>query len=218
MAALKIILGNKNYSSWSLRGWLALKATGEPFDEEVIPLDQPGTREALLKHSPSGRAPALHHGEILVWDSLAICGYLAETFPAARLWPDDPAAKAAARSVSAEMHAGFAALRGEFPMNIRSSFPGREISPEAQADVNRVMAIWRQCRSRYGAGNGDFLFGRFTVADAMYAPVATRFRTYRIDLEREADAYCDAIIAWPAMQEWIAAAGNEPMVIDRYEF
>jgi glutathione S-transferase len=123
-----------------------------------------------------------------------------------------------ARSISAEMHAGFPALRREFPMNIRSSFPGREIGPEAQADINRVMAIWRQCRNRHGEGNGDFLFGSFTIADAMYAPVVTRFRTYKFDLEREADAYCDAITAMPAMQEWAAAANNEPMVIDQYEF
>ena len=109
-------------------------------------------------------------------------------------------------------------LRRHLPMNIRSSFPGREVSPEAQADINRVMAIWRQCRNRYGEGNGDFLFGRFTIADAMYAPVVTRFRTYKIDLEREADAYCDAMTALPAMQEWAAAARNEPMVIDQYEF
>ena len=218
MADLTIYLGNKNYASWSLRAWLALKATGEEFVEEVIPILLPGSKETLLKYSPSGKVPALCHGDVVVWDSLAICGYLAERFPAAGLWPDDPAAKAIARSISAEMHSSFQALRGQFPMNIRSSFPGREISPEAQTDINRVMAIWRQCRNRYGEGNGDFLFGRFTVADAMYAPVATRFRTYKIDLEREADAYCDTIMALPAMQEWAAAAGDEPMVIDQYEF
>jgi glutathione S-transferase len=218
MADLTIYLGNKNYASWSLRAWLALKATGGEFAEEVIPLFVPGGKETLLKYSPSGKVPALHHGDIVVWDSLAICGYLAETFPAARLWPDDPAAKAMARSISAEMHSSFPALRSQFPMNIRSSFPGREISPEAQTDINRVMAIWRQCRTRYGEHNGDFLFGPFTIADAMYAPVVTRFRTYKFDLEREADAYCTAITALPAMQEWVAAANNEPMVIDQYEF
>jgi glutathione S-transferase len=218
MADLTIYLGNKNYASWSLRAWLALKATGAEFAEEVIPLFLPGSKETLHKFSPSGKVPALHHGEIVVWDSLAICGYLADVFPDARLWPSDPAAKAFARSISAEMHSSFQALRSAFPMNIRSSFPGREISPEAQADINRVMAIWRTCRNRYGEGHGDFLFGAFTVADAMYVPVVTRFRTYKIDLEREADAYCDAVMAWPAMQEWVAAARNEPMVIDHYEF
>jgi glutathione S-transferase len=218
MADLTIYVGNKNYASWSLRAWLALRATGAEFAEEMIPLFQPGSKETLLRHSPSGKVPALHHGDVVVWDSLAICGYLTEQFPAARLWPADPAAKAMARSISAEMHAGFQALRREFPMNIRSSFPGREISPEAQADLNRVMAIWRQCRNRYGEGNGDYLFGHFTIADAMYAPVVTRFLTYKFDLEREADAYCGAIMALPAMQDWATAARNEPMVIDQYEF
>ena len=218
MADLTIYLGNKNYASWSLRAWLALKATGEPFEEVVIPLFQPGSKETLLKYSPSGKVPALHHGETAVWDSLAICGYLAEKFPAAGLWPDNSAARAVARSISAEMHSSFQALRAQFPMNIRSSFPGREVGLEAQSDINRVMAIWRHCRNRYGEGNGDFLFGRFGIADAMYAPVVTRFRTYKFDLEREADAYCDAMTALPAMQEWATAAKNEPMVIDQYEF
>jgi len=218
MADLTIYLGNKNYSSWSLRAWLALKATGELFEEVVIPLYQPGSREILLKYSPSGKVPALHDRGIVVWDSLAICGYLTEKFPAAGLWPDDPTAKAVARSISAEMHSGFGALRSEFPMNVRSSFPGRDISAAAQADINRIMAIWRQCRGRFGEGNGDFLFGRFTIADAMYAPVVSRFRTYRVDLEREADAYCETVTAMPAMQEWAAAAKNEPMIVDQFEF
>ena len=218
MADLTIYLGNKNYSSWSLRAWLALKATGELFEEVVIPLYQPGSREILLKYSPSGKVPALHDRGIVVWDSLAICGYLTEKFPAAGLWPDDPTAKAVARSISAEMHSGFVALRSEFPMNVRSSFPGRDISAAAQADINRIMAIWRQCRGRFGEGNGDFLFGRFTIADAMYAPVVSRFRTYRVDLEREADAYCETVTAMPAMQEWAAAAKNEPMIVDQFEF
>jgi glutathione S-transferase len=218
MADLTIYLGNRNYASWSLRAWLALKATGAAFEEVVIPILVPGSKETLLKYAPSGKVPALHHGEIVVWDSLAICGYLGDIFPDAGLWPADPAAKAMARSISAEMHSSFMALRREFPMNIRSSFPGREIGPEVQTDINRVMAIWRQCRNRFGVKNGDFLFGPFTIADAMYAPVVTRFRTYKFDLEREADAYCDAIMALPAMQEWAAAARNEPMVIDQYEF
>jgi glutathione S-transferase len=217
MPDLTIYLGNKNYASWSLRAWLALKATGEAFTEEVIPILQAGSKETLLKYSPTGKVPTLHDGDIVVWDSLAICEYLAERFAAAGLWPADPAARAAARAVSAEMHAGFQALRSQFPMNIRARVTDREVSPEAQADINRVMAVWRQCRSRYGEGNGDFLFGGFTIADAMYAPVVTRFRTYGIELEREADDYAATITALPAMQEWAAAAGNEPMVIDEYE-
>jgi glutathione S-transferase len=218
MADLTIYLGNKNYSSWSLRPWLALKRTGAQFDEVVIPLDQPTTRATILKYSPSGRVPVLLHGDFAVWDSLAICEYLAERFPDARLWPADGAARAVARSASAEMHSGFAALRQHLPMNIRSSFPGRGVTPEVQADINRIMALWRDCRTRFGEGNGEFLFGGFTIADAMYAPVVSRFRTYKIELEREAEAYCEAIMALPAMQEWAAAARNEPMIVEEFEF
>ena len=218
MADLTIHLGNKNYSSWSLRPWLVLKRTAVAFDEVVIPLNQPGSRETILKYSPSGKVPALHHGGVTVWESLAICEYLAESFANFELWPKDPPARALARAVSAEMHAGFAALRQHLPMNIRSSFPGRGVTPEVQADINRIMAIWRDCRTRYGEGNGEFLFGQFTIPDAMFAPVVTRFRTYKIDLEREAEAYCDTIMALPAMQEWIAAAKNEPMIVEAFEF
>ncbi len=218
MADLAIYLGNKNYSSWSLRPWLVLKHTTVTFDEVVIPLYQSGSRETILKYSPSGRVPALRHGDVTVWESLAICEYLAESFPNFELWPQDQAARALARAVSAEMHAGFHALRQHLPMNIRSSFPGRGVTPEVQADINRIMAIWRDCRTRFGEGNGDFLFGQFTIADAMFAPVVTRFRTYKTDIEREAEAYCDTIMAMPAMQEWIAAARNEPMIVEAYEF
>ena len=210
MADLTIYLGNKNYASWSLRAWLALKRTTVAFEEVVVPLYQPASRETVLKYSPSGRLPALKHGELTVWDSLAICEYLAESFPTFELWPKDPAMRAAARSVSAEMHSGFPALRQHLPMNIRSSFPGR--------DINRIMAIWRDCRIRGGEGRGDFLFGHFTIADAMYAPIVSRFRTYKVELEREAETYCDTIMAMPEMQEWIAAARNEPMVVEQYEF
>ena len=218
MSDLTIYLGNKNYASWSLRAWLALKHAAAEFDEVVIPLYQPGSRQTVMQYSPSGRVPALRHGDLTIWDSFAICEYLAEIFPDVGLWPSDPAARAVARAVSAEMHAGFAAMRQEMPMNIRSSFPGRPLTSEAQADINRVMAIWRDCRTRFGDARGDFLFGSFTIADAMYAPVVTRFRTYKIDLEREAEAYCAAILALPAMQEWVVAARNEPMIVEAYEF
>jgi glutathione S-transferase len=217
MAEFTIYLGNKNYSSWSLRPWLALKQTGAAFDEEVIPLDEAATRSTVLRFSPSGRVPALKHDELTVWDSLAICEYLAETFPAAKLWPDDRAARAVARAVSAEMHSAFAALRNHLPMNMRSSFPNRGVTPEVQADINRITAIWRDCRKRFGAG-GDFLFGGFTIADAMYAPVVSRFRTYKIELEAEAQAYADAVWALPALQEYLTAAKNEPMIIESAEF
>lgn len=217
MADFTLYLGNKNYSSWSLRPWLVLKQTTVAFDEVVIPLFETGSRETILKFSPSGTLPLLRHGDITVWESLAICEYLAEAFPTFGFWPKDVEARAVARAVSSEMHSGFRALREHLPMNIRSSFPDRGVTPEVQADINRVMAIWRDCRTRFGAG-GDFLFGGFTIADAMYAPVVSRFRTYRIELERQADAYCQNVTALPAMQEWIAAARNEPMIIEKYEF
>jgi glutathione S-transferase len=217
MADITIYLGNRNYSSWSLRPWLALKQTGAAFDEEVIPLSEPTTRSTILRYSPSGRVPALKHNDLTVWDSLAICEYLAETFPQAKLWPDDKAARAVARAVSGEMHSGFAALRDHLPMNMRSSFPNRGVTPEVQADINRITAIWRDCRKRFGA-DGPFLFGGFTIADAMYAPVVSRFRTYKVELEEEAQAYSDAVWALPALQEWLAAAKNEPMIIESAEF
>ena len=147
MAEMTLCIGNKNYSSWSLRAWLVLKATTVAFEEVVIPLDQPTTRETILKYSPSGRLPVLKHGDLSVWESLAIAEYLAEAFPTFDLWPKDQAARILARAVSAEMHAGFAALRQHLPTNIRSSFHDREITPEVQADINRIMAIWRDCRS-----------------------------------------------------------------------
>jgi glutathione S-transferase len=218
MADLTLYIGNKNYSSWSLRAWLVLKQTTVDFDEVVIPIYQPGSRETILKYSPSGRVPVLKHGEVTVWESLGICEYLAESFPTFGLWPKDIEARAVARAVSNEMHGGFRALREHLPMNIRSSFPDRGVTAEAQADINRVMAIWRTCRTRFGADNGDFLFGPFTIADAMFAPVVTRFRTYRIDIERDAEAYCDTILNLPAMQEWVAAARNEPMIVEKFEF
>jgi len=217
MAEITIYLGNKNYSSWSLRPWLSLKQTGVAFDEEVIPLSEPTTRSTILRYSPSGKVPALKHNELTVWDGLAICEYLAETFPEAKLWPADKAARAVARSVSAEMHSGFAALREHLPMNMRSSFPNRGVTPEVQADINRIAAIWRDCRKRFGEG-GPFLFGSFTNADAMYAPVVSRFRTYKIELDEAAQEYTDAVWALPALQEWLTAAKNEPMIIESAEF
>jgi glutathione S-transferase len=217
MASFTLYIGNKNYSSWSLRGWLAMKATGADFEELMIPLSQPNTRQEILRHSPSGTVPALKHGTLTVWDSLAIGGYLAELFPQAYLWPKDTNARAVARAVSAEMHSGFRALRTHFPMNMRSSFPNRTSTPEVQAEIDRITAIWHDCRERFGK-EGDFLFGHFTVADAMYAPVVSRFRTYKIELNAELQAYSDAIWSMPSLQEWLAAARKEPMVIESAEF
>ncbi len=217
MADFTIYIGNKNYSSWSLRAWLMVKASGVAFDEVLIPLYQPQSRAELLRHSPSGKVPALKHGDVVVWESLAIGEYLAERAPRAQLWPADPAARALARAVSTEMHAGFANLRRHLPMNMRSVFAGREIIPEIQTDLDRIAAIWRDCRRRYGAG-GTYLFGGFTIADAMYAPVVSRLKTYRIALDDEAQAYAASLWAYPALQDWVAAANNEPMVVEQFEF
>jgi glutathione S-transferase len=218
MSGLTLVIGNKNYSSWSLRPWLALRMAGLAFEEIRIPLYQPGSREAILRHSPAGRVPILLHGDVTVWDSLAICEYVAELAPAAKLWPEDRALRAHARSISAEMHSGFTALRSAMPMNMRLS--GAQLvkapSPEVQADVARVVAIFEECRARHGGG-GDFLFGRFSIADAMYAPVATRLRSYSVSLPARSQAWVDAIYALPAMREWIAAGVAESERFAEYE-
>lgn len=213
MADIAIVIGNKNYSSWSLRGWLALKATGVPFDEIVIPMDQPDTKALFLSHSPAGKVPILKHKGTTVWESLAICEFLAESYPAARLWPADARARAFARTVSAEMHAGFAPLRSHMPMDIRTDKSGKGMAEGVAADIARVTAIWRECRERYGK-EGPFLFGSFGAADAMFAPVVSRFVTYAPKLDALSAAYRDAVWGMPAMQEWAAAAKREPWHID----
>jgi glutathione S-transferase len=216
MADFTIYIGNKNYSSWSLRGWLMLKQSGASFEEVVIPLRETQTRTTILRHSPSGRVPALERGELVIWESLAIGEYLAERFPDAGLWPADAAAHAVARAVSAEMHAGFAALRSHLPMNMRSSFAGRSVTPEAQADINRITALWRDCRRRH-AGYKPYLFGEVSIADFMYAPVAARFQTYGVALDGDAQDYVTAVLELAAMQEWTEAAKREPWIIPELE-
>jgi glutathione S-transferase len=217
MTTLTIAVGNKNYSSWALRGWLALEQTGAPYTEVVIPLDRPGTSEAIAAHSPSGRVPALRHDELVIWDSMAIGEYLAEAFPDARLWPDDRAARATARSVSAEMHSGFAGLRAVMPMNIRARLPGYGRTPASLRDIERVRVSWSDCRSRFGQG-GPYLFGRFSIADAMYAPVVFRFRTYGVALDATQQAYVETMLAHPGMQKWARAAEQEPWTLDEDEY
>jgi glutathione S-transferase len=211
-----LIIANRNYSSWSLRAWLALEATGQPFDEIVIPLGRPETTEEILRWSPTGRVPALHIGEIRLWDSLAICEHLAETFPEAGLWPADPRARATARSVVAEMHSGFTALRTHMTMNLRASYPGVGRETEVDEDIARITAIWEECRKDFGAG-GDLLFGSFTIADAFYAPVVSRFITYGVSPGGIAGRYMDAVWALPAMQDWAAKARAEEWIVERYE-
>ena len=213
MPDIAIVIGNKNYSSWSLRGWLALKATGAPFEEILIPFRQPDTKREILRHSPSGKVPALKHEGTTVWESLAIGEFLADAYPAAKLWPADLAARAQARAVSAEMHAGFAALRNNMPMDMRASRPGKGLTAEVQDDIDRIGAIWRECRERHGR-SGPYLFGHFTVADAMYAPVVSRFATYGVRLDPVCEAYRKAVTDLPAFEEWYAAAQREPWTID----
>jgi len=218
MAEFTIYIGNKNYSSWSLRPWLALRHAGAAFEEVLILLDQADSTTNLRRHSPSGRVPVLRHGALTIWETLAICEYLAEQFPDARLWPTDRDARAHARAVSNEMHAGFAALRNNLPMDISRRWPLGNRLAKVGPDVERVAAIWRECRERFGsrgaAGAGDFLFGGFTIADAMFAPMVTRFVTYSVPLDPVCSAYVAAVQRWPAMQDWTAAAKAEPWVIN----
>ena len=216
MSKIVIYLANKNYSSWSMRPWLALKQTGAAFSEEVVPLDQPTTREEILKRTPSGKLPALQDGDVVVWDSLSIGEYLAERFPDAGLWPAEVAARALARSVSAEMHSGFMGVRLNMPMNMRASKPGKGMAAGVQADINRISAIWRTCRERHGKG-GAFLFGAFSMADCMFAPIVSRFTTYQVQLDEVSEAYRQAVFNHPPFQEWMAAAKNEPWIIPKYE-
>jgi glutathione S-transferase len=217
MADFTLYIGNKAYSSWSLRGWLACKIAGITFDEVVIPLSRPETAAEIRKHAPSGKVPALRHGSVLVWESIAIGEYLAEIAPRAVLWPADRAARAHARAISAEMHASFVELRRNMWMNLRRRFPGKGQTPGALADITRICEIWRDTRTRFGQG-GSFLFGaRFTFADAMYAPVATRFVTWEPPLPDDAKAYVAAVWDHPWMQEWRRGADAEPWVNEQYE-
>lgn len=213
---MKLVIGTKNYSSWSLRGWLAAKASGLPFEEVLVHLDTPEFPERIRALSPSGRVPALIDGDVTVWDSLSIVEYLAEKAPEAGLWPQDRKARALARSMVAEMHSGFTALRSYLPMNIRRKPAPRPEKPEVQADIARIAALWRQARADYGSG-GPFLFGRFGAADVFFAPVATRLRSYQVPLGPVEAAYVAATFDYPAMREWIAAAEAETWVVARDE-
>ena len=214
--ALKLVIGNKNYSSWSLRPWIAMKVAGIAFEEEVISLDAADFKPRVSKVSGTGKVPALIDGDVRVWESLAILEYLAEKFPPARLWPDDPAARAHARAIAAEMHAGFVPLRRHLPMNMWRPVIRRAPTPEAEANVRRIDAMWTDCRMRHGR-DGDFLFGSFGAADAMYAPVVSRFHTYAVEVGPTARAYMDAIMALPAWREWRTAALAEPWMLPEDE-
>jgi glutathione S-transferase len=216
--ALKLVIGNKNYSSWSMRPWLALRASNIAFEEVFIPLytADKADKERILSFSRSGKVPALIDGDITVWDSLAIIEYLAERFPEAKLWPEDRAMRAHARSISAEMHSGFMPLRNECPMNLRRPVGAVALSDDARANIARIQEMWADCRKRYGT-RGPFLLGAFSGADAMYAPVITRFRTFAIDVSPEAGAYMDTMLALPAVEEWTRAGLSETLRIERVE-
>jgi glutathione S-transferase len=215
---LKLVIGNKNYSSWSMRPWLALRVSNIPFEEIFIPLytDNAADKDRILSFSRAGKVPALIDGDITIWDSLAIIEYLAERFPEARLWPEDRARRAHARSISAEMHSGFMALRNECGMNLHRPVGAVELSADARANVARIQEIWSECHERYGAG-GPFLFGAFGAADAMFAPVVHRFRTYAIPAAPQAAAYMKTVMALPAFAEWTRDGLAETIVIERFE-
>jgi len=219
---MKIIVGNKAYSSWSLRGWLALKQSGLPFTEEVVSLydDAWAARRQQPDIAPSGgKVPILWDGDVAVWESLAIIDYLADRVGADRFWPADGAARGFARSIASEMHAGFADLRSECPTVFRKTFPTREISAAARANVDRIVHLWSEALTRFGggSGNGGFLFGDFSAADIMYAPVTTRFTTYSLPVPDFAADYCRRVQTHPFVKEWMDAAHRESWVIEKFE-
>ena len=210
-----LTVSSKNYSSWCLRGFLLCRLAGLDFEEEVVSLDDPSTRAELLLLSPSFLVPSLTHDGVKVWDTLAIAEYLAEAFPKARLLPKERATRAHCRAVCGEMHSGFYNLRSALPMNLKAKHPGFKVWAGAQADIDRMTAIWRECLEAYG---GPYLFGEtLNMADAMYAPVCTRFLTYDVKLDSKSAAYCRAIMSWPAMQEWVADALAEPDELDELD-
>jgi glutathione S-transferase len=217
---LRLVIANKLYSSWSMRPWLVMRAFGIPFEETVIPLKRAETKDAIAKVSPSGKVPVLIDGDVTVWESLAIIEYLAEKFPSHAIWPKDATARAHARAISNEMHGGFLALRQACPMNLAKRFKTPEMSEDLKANVARIEAIWRDTRARFGTrtiDGGPYLFGQFTAADAMFAPVVTRLDTYQIPVSSDSRAYMDAILVHPAFLEWKRAALAEPWTIADYE-
>jgi len=204
-----LVIANKNYSSWSMRPWVLLRGLGVEFDEVQLKFGSDAHRDGIARWSPTGLVPVLWLDGEPVWDTLAIAETVAERWPERRAWPAEARARAVARSVCAEMHAGFRALRGAMPMNIRGAYPGKGMNPDVRKDIGRIVAIWTSCRERFGQG-GDLLFGRFSIADAYYAPVVTRFVTYAVELPPVARRYVDAVLALPAVREWSAAGRAEP--------
>jgi glutathione S-transferase len=213
---MKLIIGNKNYSSWSLRPWIAMKQMGIEFEEIRIPLYQSGSSEAIAQYSPAARLPILLDGNRTIWDSAAILEYLAERFPERPFWPQNIEARTVARCVSAEMHSGFFALREQMPMNCKARFLGKGKSPASEKDITRVRQIWNDCRSQFGEG-GEFLLGEFSIADAVYAPVVLRFVTYGVEVNSVGQAYMDSMMKLPALQAWISAGIAETEAMSQYD-
>lgn len=205
---ITLFIGDKNLSSWSLRGWLVVEMSGLKYEEQVIRLDRPETRSAIGAKSPSGRVPVLVDGEVMVWDSLAIAEYVAEKAQGRALWPKETAARAVARAVCAEMHSGFQALRQNMPMNICKEAPGQGRAPGVDQDIGRICDIWRQCREKFGQ-KGEFLFGEASIADAFFAPVVTRFGTYGVGVDALCEGYRQTVLKWAPMQKWVACARAE---------
>lgn len=213
-SGLTLIIGNKNYSSWSMRPWVLMSAFGIAFEELRIVLDTPTTTQQISQHSAAGRVPVLVHGNIKVWDSLSICEYIAEQFPDKHCWPQDVAARATARSVCAEMHSGFQALRTAMPMDIRANYDGKGRTTEAQADIGRISEIWEDCLAQYG--HHQFLFGDFCIADAYFAPVVMRFKTYGVHLAPALQAYMERVINHPTVARWMREALQETEKLPDY--
>ncbi|HXV25755.1 MAG TPA: glutathione S-transferase family protein [Alphaproteobacteria bacterium] len=213
MPARTLVIGNKAYSSWSLRGWLALKQTGLPFDEILIPLDRPESPAALARYSPSLRVPVLIDGDLRIWETIAIIEHLAELVPEAGLWPRDRTSRAHARAIAAEMHTGFAQLRRDLPMDLKRAPAPRAYPDPVAEEIRRVETIWAECRVAKPTG-GPFLFGAFCGADAMFAPVATRLRSYAVPISAVSADYCDALFDHPPMRDWVAAGRAEPWIIE----
>ncbi len=211
-----LVIGNKNYSSWSLRPWILLKYFDIPFKEILIPLYEGSYKEQILKYSPQGKVPVLIHGKLVIGESLAICQYLSDLFVKKKMWPAQLSDRALAYWISQEMHAGFSNLRTYMPMNLRGHYPAEGMRPEVDADIKRIFQIWESCRRRFHA-KGPFLFGHFTVADAMFLPVVTRLRTYGVDVKGLSKAYVKTMLDLPAFKEWEKAGEAEPWVIKRSE-
>jgi glutathione S-transferase len=216
---LKLIIGNRAYSSWSMRGWLAVKHSGEEFEEYVVPMfdDEWEKRRQGDEFAPSlGKVPILWDGDCVVWDSLAIIEFLADRVGRDRFWPSDDSARGMARSMAAEMHSGFSNLRRDLPMNVRKSFAAADLSDEVVDEIERILQLWAQARARFG-GTGDYLFGDWCAVDMMFAPVVTRFITYSVPVPPYAGSYMKAVLQHPHVAEWVEAAQDEPWVIERYE-